>query len=160
MSKLTYEQQLAVDAWQLIYNNPELHEQGTWRSEQEAETRCGTKLCWGGHVVVLDGGVFLTNNKNSSLYQKVLARPTDYPHNVANIPIGYDNDTLPVVSISGRIQSIFRGVSDLSRMTGGELTVERIRQGIIKQLRVDPKTGLKVEKPASTCYCGDITCHF
>lgn len=49
---LSREQKIAVEAWRIIRDNPKSWDQSTWRAS--ATTQCGAKLCWGGHVTLLD----------------------------------------------------------------------------------------------------------
>lgn len=166
-STLTRAQRLACDAWQLIYRDPSLLEQKTWRSEvKTTRTRCGTKLCWGGHVVALDDGQFLFDNPRSAYYDHVLARPSDPISKVKNLNVGYDGETkIGVISVAHRLAALM-GVSnlELEKITAGGNTIEDIRKGIIDVLGVDPKTEQLVPKvdpyARKTCSCGDPSCSF
>lgn len=164
-STLTKAQRLACDAWQLINRNPELLEQRTWRSESKTpRTRCGTKLCWGGHVVLLDEGQFLFDNPRSNFYDHVLARPSDPIAKVKQLSVGFDGETkIGVISVADRLRSIMGvGAADLEKITSGGNTIEDIRRGIIDVLGVDPKTEELVPKYSyrKPCSCGDPDCTF
>jgi len=160
LSHLSHPERLAVEAWQLIKNHPEQWRQEAWRSPDP--TRCGTQLCWGGHVVALDGGIWVTDDPCNGFYNHVIARPGESEWSIRKIHAEHDL-VFSVISVEGRLTSLF-GISpdQMFRITSGDNTITDIRRAIINVLGIDPSTGERVSKPekVSTCYCGNPACVF
>lgn len=163
---LTRQQKLAVDAWQLIAANPTTWKQRVWRERAYGTTdsHCGAKLCWGGHVTMLDGGRFVTDNPDdSSLFEQLIATPgeRDSINQRLSSPSGYSLD-LHFISVRSRLRNIFRGhLTDeqVDQLTEGENSLEELQDYIIKYLGVDPETG-ELVKNKKVCFCGDPNCDY
>lgn len=161
MSYLNKQQSLATDAYQEIKRNPGSWDQELFRSYQSCDTtRCGSRLCWGGHIVAMDDGVFLTNDPLNDYYSFVLARSSDPKEDVETLDAdgGRDSFTFGMISVSDRLKSILKVDSDAyEELIHPGNTLDDLRTYIVKHLHVDPETGEKVT-PKSVCHCGDPYC--
>lgn len=82
--KLTPDEMIE-SVWFKIVNEPENWDQGRWRvlpgvenSVGNIQPACGTAYCVGGWVAHLDGGVFLSDNKHSSVSHILVPVKDDY----------------------------------------------------------------------------------
>jgi len=179
MTKLTRAQELACDAYDLIKHNPGTWLQSAWRTPQEAcpatsegekqRTRCGTQLCWGGHLVVLAGGKFVTDDADSAYFDRLLAESFDKPYAVESLHTGdFDLKTVPVHERLSALLGL--SVNELTLITSGYNTVSQIRSAIKKRLGVNPETRTLVtgfltnydttmdNYHSVRCPCGDPYC--
>lgn len=160
-SLLSREQQLAVDAWKFIAANPGSWHQGAWRSEGTGgeKTRCGAKLCWGGHVAVLDGGKFIVNDAESLYGDRLLADPNEKHSDDWDLDFAGATFEISTITVFNRLRNIFEGVleyREIEDLVGGNNTLDQLKDLIIKYLRVNPETGELVT--ARRCAYGFENC--
>lgn len=167
MSKLTEAQELACNSYQIIKLDPQTWKQNNWRSNEvscamtsdgeEQRTRCGTKLCWGGHVVVLAGGKFITNDPESYYFDRLIAEHFDHEDFIEKQ--AFFDTTIRSVDVSERLQALLKVSEEaLEPIVNGENNLEDIRRSIIDILGVDPETRMLTSDPAEENKCSNPLC--
>jgi hypothetical protein len=160
---LTRAQDYAVRAYQEIRDNPTEWDQSRWRASKPCSTtKCGTQLCWGGHIVFMDGAVNIINDPESTYFQYVLARESDPYNRIHKVRAEHGEIEFGIIEIAERLRSIL-GVSGFAfdDLTNGGNSLSDLRKAIKTHLGVDPESGRKVEKTEKAetkCPCGNPNC--
>lgn len=155
---LTPQQVTAVRTYQQIKMQPQTWKQEEWRdtgSDDDEEdydpTRCGSKLCFLGHVANNDAGQWATDDAYDSHFSYLIARKGDDSESIDYMDIdltGFNTVSIPVTPVMNRAATIL-GISldaadDISAPGN---TLWKIRELIKKHLKVDPETGKAIKEP-------------